>query len=193
MRKLILVVIVVLFAMTFISAANPFGIYPFKIPKEYEQQLKDYRTSWQRMSGFEYSGLHWQQFITIFVKGSTKTYENNYMEYLQFYQDYDEDEDEEDVEKPKFMKYEPGSIVLKENFSAASGTPNDAISVTMMIKHKPGYSPEYGDWEYVQFSKEGQIMLAGKASDPVIMQTCANCHNNVADRDYIFANFYSRK
>ncbi|KZN56509.1 cytochrome P460 family protein [Pseudoalteromonas luteoviolacea] len=174
--------------------ANPFNVYPFKVPDKYKAALKDYRTQWQRVTGFEHSGLHWQQFIVVFLNKDIKVYENNYLEYLRYYQDYDEDdEDEEEVTEPSFKSYQPGTIVLKENFSSQSGAPHDALTITMMIKREKGYSKGFGDWEYVQFDKEGTLILAGKGSEPVIKQMCSNCHASIEERDFIFANFYSRK
>lgn len=175
-----------------LAADNPFGVYPFKAPEKYAEQLKDYRSSWARLTGFEHSGLHWQQFITVYLNQDDKVYKHNYSEYLRYYQDFDEDEDEDEIEEPNFKSYSPGTIVLKENFGASNGSPDTPLTVTMMIKHKPGYDPEHGDWEYVQFDKAGNIILQGKAKDPVVNQVCGSCHINIADRDYIFANFYSK-
>ncbi|AOT08085.1 cytochrome P460 family protein [Pseudoalteromonas luteoviolacea] len=176
------------------ALANPFGVYPFKVPEKYEEALKDYRTQWNRVTGFEHSGLHWQQFIVVFLNQDVKVYENNYLEYLRYYQDYDEEEEDEDeVAEPNFKAYKPGTIVLKENFSSQSGAPHDALTVTMMIKREKGYSKGFGDWEYVQFDKEGTIILSGKGSEPAIKHMCSNCHASIEERDFIFANFYSRK
>lgn len=172
------------------AAGDPFSVYPFQLPEKYQSELQDYRTQWTRLTGFEHSGLHWQQFIAVFMNKDANVYENNYSEYLRFYQDSEEDEDE--AEEPRFMSYSPGTVVLKENFAASSGTPDAPLSVTMMIKREPGYDPENGDWEYVQFDKNGQVMLRGNAKDPAVNQACASCHINIADRDYIFANYYSR-
>lgn len=174
------------------STTSPFSVYPFEIPEEYAEELKGYRTNWTRVSGFEHSGLHWQQFIAIFVNKDADVYKNNYREYLRYYQDYDEDEDEEEVEEPAFKAYSPGTIILKENYSSDKGIPHSAISVTMMIKHEPGYDSENGDWEYVQFATNGDLILVGNAQDETIKQVCANCHINIADRDYIFANFFAK-
>lgn len=172
---------------------DPFSIYPFEIPQQYQKQLKNYRTSWTRLTGFEHSGLHWQQFITVFVNKDADVYSNNYQEYLRYFQDSDEDEDEEDIAEPKFKTYSPGTVVMKENFLSKDGIPSSALTLTFMIKREPGYDPENGDWEYVQSAKDGQIILAGNAKDPTVKQVCANCHVNIADRDYIFANFFSKR
>lgn len=173
------------------AEADPFGIYPFQLPEKYQSELKDYRTQWDRLTGFEHSGLHWQQFIAVFINKDAGVYENNYSEYLRYYQDSEEDEDE--AEEPAFKPYSPGTIVLKENFDASSGTPHVPLSVTMMIKREPGYDSASGDWQYVQFDKSGKIILDGNAQDDVVNSTCAACHSNISDRDYVFANFYSKR
>ncbi|MCF2859550.1 cytochrome P460 family protein [Pseudoalteromonas sp. SMS1] len=177
----------------FSASADPFKVYPFKVPDKYKAALKNYRTDWHRVTGFEHSGLHWQQFIVVFLNKDVRVYENNYLEYLRYYQDYDEEEEEEELADPNFKTYKPGTIVLKENFSSQSGAPHDALTITMMIKREKGYSDGFGDWEYVQFDKLGNIILAGKGSETAIKHMCSNCHASIAERDFIFANFYSRK
>lgn len=174
------------------TVVDPFTINPFVVPDEYQAQLKNYRSTWSRMTGFEYSGLHWNQFIVVYLSQGADAYRNNYSEYLRYYQDYDEDEDEEEIAEPSFKFYPTGTVVLKENFIADNGTPNTPISVTMMIKHEDGYDPQAGNWEYVQFDPAGNVILKGNSQDAVVNKACANCHINIADRDYIFANYYSK-
>ncbi|WP_046004383.1 cytochrome P460 family protein [Pseudoalteromonas rubra] len=191
MKRVLLSMAGSLIAISSQVTADPFGVYPFKIPEQYRAELKGYRTQWKRVTGFEHSGLHWQQFIVVFLNKDARVYESNYLEYLRLYQDYDEDEDEEEP-VPNFKSYSEGTIVLKENFSAQSGSPHEALTITMMIKRQPGYSPTHGDWEYVQFDNQGKVLLAGKGSDSAIQKVCASCHESIKERDYIFANFYSK-
>ena len=82
-------------------------------------------------------------------------------------------------------------MVLKENFLAEEGKPTQATTVTAMIKQPPGYAPAAGDWEYLQFDVAGRIIVAGRGDDPAIHALCADCHNNMAERDYIFSQIYS--
>lgn len=172
-------------------AKDPFSVSPFDIPEQYQSELSDYRSNWDRLTGFEYSGLHWEQFIVVYINKDSDVYKYNFAEYERFYQDNDEDEVDEDAQ-PNFRLYSPGTIVLKENFSGESGSPDTPISITMMIKHKPGYDSRHGDWEYVQFAPDGQLIMNGKATDPVIQSACSGCHINMESRDYIFANYYSK-
>lgn len=174
--------------------SSPFSVQPFEIPEQFQDRLKDYRNTWPRMTGFEYSGLHWNQFIVVYLNKGADAYRNNYAEYLRFYQDFDEDdyEDEDDIPEPSFESYPVGTVVLKENFIAAGGAPNTPVSVTMMLKHEPGYDAAGGNWEYVQFDATGNVILRGNSQDDNINQACASCHINISDRDYIFANFFSK-
>ena len=167
---------------------DPFKLSIFVIPPEYKDDLENYRKSWSRLTGYEYSGLHWNQFIVVYSNLGNETYRNNYSEYLRYYQDYDEDE----PKQPNFASYPTGTIVLKENFLASKGLPKVPLSVTMMIKREAGYDTQVGNWEYVQFDPKGKVMLKGNSQDAVVKKACANCHINIADRDYIFSNYYSK-
>ena len=193
MKKMLLWGSIIVLSLSFSLQANPFGVYPFESPKKYAEQLKDYRDSWTRLTGFEHSGLHWQQFVVVFINKDADVYEHNYKEYLRYYQDYDEDEDEDEIEPPQFKSYSPGTIILKENFASGEGIPNNGISVTLMIKREAGFDSANGDWEYVQYSKNGDLMVAGSSQDPVVKEVCASCHLNIADRDYVFANIFSKR
>lgn len=161
----------------------------FKFPKEFEN-IQNYRKKWTRLTSYEFSGLHWKQFIVIYMNKEPIKYVKNYVEFGRMYLDEDEDEDEEDEEEsdePNFIKYSPGTIFLKEHYLSNKGKPDMAISTTLMIKHEPGYDPKNGDWEYIQFTKDGLQTMRGKADEPAIKVNCSDCHKNMAERDYVFA------
>ena len=99
----------------------------------------------------------------------------------------DEEEEEEDEEEANFIKYSEGTIFLKEHFLSKKGKPDMAISTTIMIKRKPGFDPKNGDWEYLQFTKEGVQTIRGKIDEPAVKINCGDCHKNMAERDYVFA------
>jgi hypothetical protein len=172
------------------DANKPFSIYPFKVPEKYQATLNDYRTDWTRLSGFQYSGLHWKQFIVIYINQDEKIYANNYRENLRYYEELEE-LDEDELVEPRYKKYSPGTIVLKENFAVENGSPGLPISVTMMIKREKAFDTKHGDWEYVQFDPQGNIAISGKASDPAVNAVCSSCHVNIEERDFIFTNFYT--
>lgn len=172
---------------------KPFNIEIFKASKENKALYHDYRTKWLRVTGFELSSLHWNQFVAVFINQAPEIYRNNYLEFLRTSQDdYDEDDDEEDGGGPvKYKKYPVGTLIAKEGFSSQHGKPGDPTFLVIMKKHKPGYDPKYGDWEYMQFTADGTTMLRGKSSDPAVNKACAACHINVADRDFVFSSYYS--
>ena len=192
-KKWLVAGIIISLSLSGALQANPFGVYPFESPKEYAEKLENYRNTWTRVTGFEHSGLHWQQFVVVFINKDADVYEHNYNEYLRYYQDYDEDEDEDEITPPNFRSYSAGTIILKENFASEKGIPDNALTVTLMIKHEAGYDPSNGDWEYVQYSKNGNVIIAGNSQDPVVKEACASCHLNIADRDYVFANIFSKR
>ena len=168
-----------------LEAANPFDTKPFVIPEEFADDWSSYRNSWARLTGFELSGLHWNQFVIVYANKGRAIYKQNFAEYIRFYV---EEDDEEDAE---FAEYEVGTVFVKENYIAHQGSVGDPLSLTTMIKHKPGYDPDHGDWEYIQSDSKGNIILRGKASDALVNKVCADCHSSMDERDYIFATYYS--
>lgn len=176
---------------------SPFKIEQFKPSAENSNLYKDYRKDWIRLSGFELSALHWNQFVAVFTNQAADIYRNNYLEYVRTSQDdYDEDEEEEDEDGNIITKYKPypeGTVIIKEGFSSSEGKPGAPIFIVLMKKHPKGYDTTNGDWEYMKFTSDGSEIMRGKASDPAVAAQCANCHINVADRDYVFSSFFSGK
>ena len=174
---------------------NPFNVVQFKAKPENKELYGNYRKQWLRLTGFELSALHWQQFVAVFINQHPEIYRNNYLEYLRDSQDDWDDEDEEDEEeaRPKgsFKQYPPGTIVAKEGFASHSGKPGEPLFLVLMKKHKPGYDNQNGNWEYLKFAPDGSELLRGSAKDPAVHAECAACHINVAERDYIFTTFFS--
>jgi len=170
------------------EAGGPFSVYPFTPPKAMQADFAGYREQWVRLTGFEYSGLHWKQFIAIFSNKGERVFRHNFRMYLA---EIEADEEEEEIEV-EYKAYAPGTIVLKENYTAHLGKPSDPMTLTIMRKRKPGYDPKRGDWEYLQTSVNGDTILNGNSQNPSVEKACAECHSNVSDRDYIFASFYSK-
>ncbi len=174
---------------------NPTAPSPFNPPPSFEEILKDYRNTWIRLTSLEFSGLHWNQGIVVYINKHHKVFINNYIYYLQEieglseYEDCDIEEDE-DCETP-FKTYPVGTIVLKENFALANGVPTAPLTVTLMRKRDPGYDPEAGDWEYVQYDPQGHLVLQGNTQNPAVKAACSECHENLASRDFIFSTFYT--
>ena len=173
------------------KVTNPFHVMPFALPKSNGHSYTDYRKNWSRLTGFEYSGLHWKQFVAIFVNKGADIYRENYLAYLSLYRDEDDDEDEEeeDAAEQVFKAYPDGTIFLKENYLAHQGKPGEPSSLTLMIKRQAGFDTQGGDWEYLQSDVAGNTIMQGSSQDPEIKNACADCHMNMAERDYIFSTF----
>jgi len=173
---------------------NPFDVLPFALPKTDIALTKDYRKNWVRLTGFEYSGLHWRQFVAIFVNKGADIYRDNYLAYLALYRDDDDDEDEgEEESEGVFQAYPVGTIFLKENYQSSSGKPGDPTTLTLMVKKQKGYDSSGGDWQYLQSDVNGNILLEGDSRDPAIKAACSDCHSNMAERDYVFSTFLTNK
>jgi len=177
---------------------NPDKPSPFKIPKNLNDLIKDYRKRWKRMTSFEFSGLHWNQGIVVYINTNEDVYLHNHKNYLKSLDEDEEDEDEDEEDEDEededtsfsFLNYPPGTILLKENYLMEKGIPKKPVTVTMMIKHDINYDPERGNWEYIQFDTNGIILARGNSKDETVQKQCASCHWNIASRDYAFATFY---
>lgn len=147
---------------------------------------KNYQKNWKRMTGFEYSGLHWDQFVVVYTNKGDAIYKHNFLEYSAWFDDPDDEDNE-----PTYKTYPEGTTFLKENYKITDGKPSEFESATVMIKRYAGFDPDGGDWEYMQFDNSGKMLLRGNASKKHINTTCANCHKNVNERDFIFSNIFS--
>lgn len=77
------------------------------------------------------------------------------------------------IEKQKGM--ENNSIIVKENY-----TPEKKLAaVTVMYKVK-GYNPDGGDWFWVKYDPNYDILAEGK------VEGCLNCHGSAKANDYVF-------
>ncbi len=80
------------FANIKLDADLIYGPSPWALPKKYEGLINsDYRREFFRMTGIEYSGLHWKQFVMVYMNVSPEIYVKNYFEYVRLY--YSDDED----------------------------------------------------------------------------------------------------
>lgn len=67
------------------------------------------------------------------------------------------------------------SIVIKENYAPDK----KLMAVTVMYKVK-GYNPDAGDWFWVKYGPEFNILAEGK------LERCIECHSQAKNNDYIF-------
>jgi cytochrome P460 len=163
---------------------------PFKAPEKYAAAFAGYRSGWARLTGYEFSGLHWGQFISLYVNKNPDAYIRNYREYMRVYVDADIDEASH-AQAGHFESYAVGTIFLKENYRAESGMRSAPLTVTAMIKREAGYDSAIHDWEFVQFDTAGRILFNGDSRDAATQAMCIKCHGNIPERDLIFSTFYS--
>jgi hypothetical protein len=84
-----------------------------------------------------------------------------------------------------------GAVIVKANYPERD--PDKLMSLTVMEKRE-GYDPETGDWFYVKYAPDGEVMateggkkmagLVGKGAQ----QGCIPCHANAGGNDYLFMN-----
>ena len=169
---------------------------PWKAPSQYADLVVDYRKSWAKLSGLEFSGLHWRQKVVIYVNKEPERYVKNYLEYVRLYvnQDIDDapEEEEEGQEERRFEPYSPGTVFLKENYLAPDSAPGKALTITAMIKREKGYDAKSNDWQFLQWDTEGHILFDGNTGDAPTSAMCIKCHANMAERDFVFSTFCSR-
>lgn len=165
--------------------------------KGHEDLGLDKYVRWAWLTGYEASGLHWNQFISLSMNKGIKEYKHNYSLYLQsFLNDDDEDDDEEEEEEnaaaqPKYKTYPVGTTIVKENYLSDKGKPGALSSITVMHKREAGFDKASGDWEYLQFGADGKLFFRGNSSKLVVKHSCHSCHMNVAERDFVFATMLS--
>ncbi|MCL1144183.1 cytochrome P460 family protein [Shewanella gaetbuli] len=173
------------------NAAEPSSNTPYEVPSfdflhKHIPSSENYQKQWHRMTGFEHSGLHWGLFVVIYTDIGQNVYKHNFLQYSAWFDDPDDEENE-----PHYQQYPVGTQFIKENYTMHNGKPGDAHSVTIMIKRQPGYNPKGGDWEYMQFNSQGETIIQGSGVEENVNQLCANCHEKIAERDYIFSNIFS--
>ena len=99
-------------------------------------------------------------------------------------------------EKPmmtqKTPHFPPGSVIVKQKWGIISSkNPNADKSqppklsaspelLTVMIKHRAGYAPANGDWEYMLTDGAGE-----KVTQRGQIESCQGCHRPYKESDYV--------
>ncbi len=148
--------------------------------------LENYFERWHWLTGYDLSGLHWHNFISIYTNIGTKVYRNNYFAYIEQLAN-----DMEDEEQQSFLVYPVKTILIKENYNKRDKKPDQPLFLTIMVKREKGYDPDNGDWEYIKSNVDGDILVQGNSQDKEVYEQCASCHINISDRDYIFSTIYN--
>lgn len=170
------------------DGGDPFKQSLFTLPEKYEKEFSNYRNRYKRMSGFEFSGLHWNNFVVVYSGFDESVYQKNYLEYLRFMNIDEEEEDEDEIE---YSPYPVGAVVVKENYRNEGSLPREPMTLTIMKKMAPGYDPKNGDWFYLQSDRDGKILVEGNHGDPTVAKVCSDCHRNIQERDFIFSTFFT--
>ena len=174
-------------------SASPVATDPgqqFEIPAQYVNQFSGYRSRFIRLTGYEYSGLHWGEYISLYVNKNPDAYVQNYLQYIRTYVESDINEANQPG-SDKFTAYAVGTIFLKENYRAVGKKPSNPLTITAMIKRENGYDSATHDWEFVQFNSEGRVLFDGNSRDAPTQAMCIKCHRNSDERDFVFSTFCS--
>ena len=76
-----------------------------------------------------------------------------------------------------------GTILVKNSFEDAGGSPGDLANVTVMVKREAGFDPENGDWEYMVLTSTMRVRSQG------VINNCVAFHSIVAANDYAFLSY----
>lgn len=160
---------------------------PFIIPSSIPDIDPDYKNNWIPLTGFEYSGLHWNQFIAIYTNKGEAIYRHNFYEYIKAYHESDGEYD------PAFKTYSTGTVLLKENYLDRKGKPGKPTTLTIMIKRKEGFDKKNGNWEFIEVDAQGEVIFQGKPETSNMSSPCIKCHQKIKERDYIFSTFFTEQ
>jgi hypothetical protein len=169
------------------SSTPPYQKSEFAIPDQYKNQIVGYPNNWRRLSGYEYSALHWEQFVVVYINKHSSVYAGNHLEFMRVFEE-DLDPEEDDIH---YQPYPVGTILLKESFLNEDSRPGQSLLLAGMIKREAGYDSEFGDWEYFQSAQNGQLLINGNSKSADIRETCVSCHSNIQEKDFVFATQYS--
>lgn len=165
----------------------PQTLSPWKAPGKYAEAFKDYRRTWPHLTGYEFSGLHWNQHIVLYMNKDAQRYVRNYLEYVRLY--VDQDGEGEDAGDSRFEPYIEGTIFLKENYLSKDAKPDAPATITAMIKREKGYDPGSNDWQFLQWDTDGNLLIDGNGTSAPAQALCIKCHANMAERDFVFSTF----
>lgn len=124
-------------SQTEIANTQAYQVDIFNFDHQLIPDSENYQQQWRRLTGFEHSGLHWEQFVVIYTNHGERAYRNNFLEFSAWFDD-PEDEDNQ----PEYFTYPVGTIFIKENYQMLNGKPADPKSITVMVKHPQGYDAE---------------------------------------------------
>ena len=79
-----------------------------------------------------------------------------------------------------------GSILAKDSFTVTDNQEIFAGALFLMEKLEEGKHPATGDWRYAMILPDGSLIGDTLGDDPDSMTFCHDCHEQVADTDFLF-------
>jgi hypothetical protein len=78
----------------------------------------------------------------------------------------------------KNPRFPVGTVIVKEKLAAPDSTSPELL--TVMIKRKKGFNPDFGNWEFMTVTGDGNYVTArGK------LESCQKCHADYPTNDYV--------
>jgi hypothetical protein len=145
----------------------------------------DYRQRWRALTKLAFSGMHWNQSVVVYSNAPDDTYQHNQNTWWEQEQNSGWSSNEDQA--APFHTYARGTVLVKEGFNVDAKGRHMPTFLAVMVKREGGFDPEHGDWEYLQSTPQGQVMLRGSFSSAPVRAACGECHSNVAERDYVFS------
>lgn len=166
------------------------------LPKEdpFLSNIRNYRKDYRQVSDIEFSGMHWNSGISIFVKPG-KTLENYMSNFEVFVEEFDSLGSGDSTEfVDMYKKYPLGSILVKEHYRekyvGTSPLDHTPSFMTVMIKREEGYDPIIQDWQFMKLTTDGEVLIEGNSNNLAVRALCVECHRNVSSRDFVFSTYY---
>jgi hypothetical protein len=84
------------------------------------------------------------------------------------------------------VKMPPGAILAKDSFTYTKDNKLFPGALFVMEKLDKGASPKTADWRYVMILPDGSVFGDTTAGGAAKLAFCHDCHNQVAEFDYLF-------
>lgn len=167
--------------------------FPFPADEDYTPLVRDFRTEFKKLSTLEFSGLHGNRNLQVYINKNASAFVNNHQNYRR---KFEADDDDAGSSVDGYVAYPAGTIIVAAHYDPKIKKVTPQVMpdfVTMMLKRAPGYDPDNGNWQYVKVTNKGRVIVDGSAQNYAARVVCVECHRNVRNRDNIFATFLSEE
>jgi hypothetical protein len=144
--------------------------------------LDTYRHAYTRVADGQFSAVHWDQHVAIFINSATDTYQRNHAQFLALKED--------PLLIPAFTPYPAGTVVVKEHRSPLQIGQHEPGSWCVMLKDAARNDDA---WRYVEIDRQRGVVLDGYADSPSVRERCATCHAEAKASDYVFSSYFNSK